>query len=741
MTPNAQAPSFGEARTRGAVANWRRVAVAATAALLAAVTPAWAAPPLPMLLSTPTASTPARSAKVAPSPERWVARQRPVAVAFQLLDPQSADAPEAIAVELFDGEVVTIQRDRVEERGHGNYTWHGRVAGQGGDVSLTVVDGQISGSIVLFDKGTRSGRTYQVESGPDGAHALRRIDQDAFPQDHPPGGEQMHAPGTHEKRSNAAGTLSDTTSTTATVSTAADSGAEIDVMIVYSNQTAAAAGTAIGAQIQQAIDSANKAYANSAIATRLRLVHYQQVAYAESGDFNTDLNRLTSSGDGYMDDVHTLRKSHGADLVSLFIENGQYCGLAWVGPSAGYAFSVVNRGCATSNLSFAHELGHNFGALHDPYVDASNYPYAFGHGHANPTQRWRTVMAYNNACAAAGTSCTRIAYFSNPNQTYGSPASPLGTASTSDNARVHNQNAYSVANFKLAAAQGCTYALSTSGASIGAASTSGSVGVTAASGCAWNASSGASWLAIGSGSGTTGSGTLIYSAAANTGAARIGAITVGNQTLTVSQASGCTYSLSPSSASAPAAGGTGTATLSTAGTCGWSASSNANWLAVTTAANGSGGATVGYSVAANTSGMLRSANLTIGGATFIVTQAAAAVTAPTTPAVAPVASLSSTSINFGSQRVGTTSAPKAVKLTNTGGGTLTISSLTPGGANLAAFARSGTCAAGTSLAAGQSCTLQYTFAPNATGTQSATLTAVTNARTFTLQLSGRGSRR
>ena len=123
-----------------------------------------------------------------------------------------------------------------------------------------------------------------------------------------------------------------------------------------------------------------------------------------------------------MDNVATLRNTYGADLVSLFVENPQYCGLAWVGPSADYAYSVVNRGCASGNYSFAHELAHNFGALHDPYVDPSTSPYAYGHGLTDPAEGWRTVMAYNNACAAAGTSCVRIPFFSNPSLTYGSPA-------------------------------------------------------------------------------------------------------------------------------------------------------------------------------------------------------------------------------------------------------------------------------------------------------------------------------
>jgi len=178
--------------------------------------------------------------------------------------------------------------------------------------------------------------------------------------------------------------------------------------------------------------------------------------YDESGDFKTDLNRLTTGTDGYMDAVGGLRNTYGADLVSLFVENGQYCGMGWIGPSANYGFSVINRGCASGNLSYPHELGHNFGARHDTYVDAATTPYAYGHGWVDVGQGWRDVMAYNTACAAYGVNCTRIAYFSNPNLTYGNPADPLGSTATADVARVHNQNAQAVANFRASTQGGST---------------------------------------------------------------------------------------------------------------------------------------------------------------------------------------------------------------------------------------------------------------------------------------------
>ncbi len=710
------------------------------AAIVVAVIFGWSAGALaqgesrpPMLLSSPSARNDAAANIGAQVSDAAVTRQRPVAVDLGILDPRSSKAANQLAVELFDGRVLTLVLDHVEQRGPGNFTWRGKVLGQGASHAiLTVVAGQIAGSVVLFDSGTRTGVTYQIQSDANGAASLRLVNPNGFPPDHPSGAEKLLAPPSTSAGSSTAADVVTTTSTTSATPEAADSGDTIDVLVVYSNQTAAAAGITIGAQIQQAVDRANTAYANSGITTRLRLVHYEPANYAESGDFSTDLNRLTNGSDGYMDNVPTLRNTHGADLVSLFIENGAYCGIAWIGPSANLGFSVVNRGCASGNLSFAHELGHNFGARHDPYVDSSTSPYAYGHGLTNPGQGWRTVMAYNNACVAAGTSCTRIPYFSNPNLTYGNPPSPLGTASTSDNARVHNAGAATVAGFRLAATGGCTYTLSPTGASIGAAAASGSFSVTAGTGCAWNSASSASWLTIGAGSGTTDSGTLNYSATANAGPARSATITAGTQAFTVSQASGCTYTLNPTSANLGADGGTGSFTL-TAGTgCAWNVGSSASWLTVSSAASGSGSATVNWSAGAN-AGPQRSANLSVGGATFVVTEAAAAATGTTV-----VAKLSSSSLSLGKLRIGKTSAAKSVTLTNRGGGTLVVASLTPGGTNPGDFTRGGSCAVNTALASGQTCTLQYTFTPGASGSRSATLAVGTNGGTVNLGLSGRG---
>ena len=699
------------------------------AAALLAPTPAHGQPAAPSLVLPATASENARYARTQRRPELGVTRQRPVRVDLPALDERER-AADTLTIELFDGRIVTLAKDGVERRGDRNYTWHGRLPGHDKSFALiTVVDGQVSGTIELGDAGRGAGTRYRVQSTSDGLTLLQEIDTSSFPDDHPAGGEPL-APPADVKTSTDTRSLASGTDTTATA--AADTSSTIDVMIVYSNQTAAAAGAAIGAQVQQAVDTANLVYANSGIGMRLRLVYAGPANYAESGDFNTDLTRLTSAADGYMDSVGALRETYGADLVSLFVENGAYCGMGWIGPNAGYGFTVVNRGCASGNLSFPHEIGHNFGARHDAYVDPATTPYAYGHGYVNTNGGWRDVMAYNNACAAVGVSCTRIAYLSNPNVVYGNPASPTGNATTADTARVHNQNALTVANFRASKSEtlpACTWSLSPTGASVGSAAGTGSVGVTTQSGCAWNVASNAAWLTAGT---STGSGTLGYSYGANTGPARSGTLTIGGLAFTLSQASGCTYMLGTTSVSAAAAGTSGSTALSTSPGCAWTASSSASWLTVTTPASGTGSATVGYSVAANT-GAARSANISVGGRTLLVSQAAAAV-APT-PAPAAITP-SATAIAFGTVAVGR-STSKSVTLTNKGSGTGSIASLAIGGANPGDFSLRG-CSAGTALAAGGSCTLMVTFTPSGSGTRSASVAIGTSSGTLSLGLSGAG---
>lgn len=115
----------------------------------------------------------------------------------------------------------------------------------------------------------------------------------------------------------------------------------------------------------------------------------------------------------------------------LLVESTQYCGIAYLMTTvsagfANYAFAVVARECAVGNYTFAHELGHNMGARHDWFVDTGTTPHTYAHGYVNtaPGARWRTIMAYNNHCAAQGFNCSRLNHWSNPNVLYN--GAPMG---------------------------------------------------------------------------------------------------------------------------------------------------------------------------------------------------------------------------------------------------------------------------------------------------------------------------
>ena len=101
----------------------------------------------------------------------------------------------------------------------------------------------------------------------------------------------------------------------------------------------------------------------------------------------------------------------------------------------------------------------------------------------------------------------------------------------------------------------------------------------------------------------------------------------------------------------------------------------------------------------------------------------------------PTASLSPTSLTFGSQTVGSTSAAQAVTLTNSSATALSITSITASGD----FAQTNNC--GTSVAANSSCTINVTFTPTATGTRTGTLTVTDNASNSpqTASLTGTGA--
>lgn len=122
--------------------------------------------------------------------------------------------------------------------------------------------------------------------------------------------------------------------------------------------------------------------------------------------------------------------------------------------------------------------------------------------------------------------------------------------------------------------------------------------------------------------------------------------------------------------------------------------------------------------------------LVIGGLSASVTVTDNATGSPQTisltgSGVNPNVMLSTKSLTFAAQTVGTTSSPQSVTLTNNGGGTLTISSITITGTNLADFAQTNNCPA--TLPTMGTCSITVTFTPTALGSRTAAVTITDNA--------------
>jgi hypothetical protein len=93
--------------------------------------------------------------------------------------------------------------------------------------------------------------------------------------------------------------------------------------------------------------------------------------------------------------------------------------------------------------------------------------------------------------------------------------------------------------------------------------------------------------------------------------------------------------------------------------------------------------------------------------------------------VEPIAIFDKTSISFGNQPVGTSSAVQTVSLSNTGTAPLTIANIAIIGTNSGEFSQTNSC--GASVAVGSNCSIMVTFTPAAAGNRAASVTITDNA--------------
>lgn len=365
---------------------------------------------------------------------------------------------DRLPLNLFDDTVFTAVLDRAEPNATGGgYTWIGNVESKPYSLAILAVrNGRMLGTISTLEE------SYVIEPAEGDLYLVKQIDAAALAQP-----EQNDALRPPEDPAAAAGPGNPTAGATT------DGEAIIDVMFAYTpalrDGMGGSANVLLG--IDGAVAYANTAFANSGIAARLQLVKTVEVAYTESGSLETDLERVTGTSDGYMEEVHAARDSVRADLVVLLVapSDPNAGGIAWLlsglSPNKGrYGFSVSEFAAEEGRYAtVAHEIGHNMGAHHDWYVEDGPGLYTYSHGYTNVAAGWTTIMAYYSECFAHNKWCPHIPYFSNPDvSSNGAPTGvPAGTntsctpgdinhpACDADNALTLDNSASLVANYRV----------------------------------------------------------------------------------------------------------------------------------------------------------------------------------------------------------------------------------------------------------------------------------------------------
>lgn len=348
--------------------------------------------------------------------------------------------PQSMALDLPNGQQITARRLEVERRAADNLVWRG-VLSDGGHATLTFVNGFVMGLIE-----TATG-TWELSTHSDGSQILTRVTSSGSSSC----GNQLEYARTRTAFVPPAEGLDSRT---------LDFGGRrpsVDVMVLYTPQARDGQGgvAAIEAEAQAAVDTANTTFINSNVDLRFNLVHVAVADHDDSGFLRTDLAWVDSDPT-----VQTLRDIYQADMVSLWVEEGDLFGVSNLMGNedpiafAPNAFQVTLRPVAVSNLVYVHEHGHNLGLQHDPDTGAppsqAFRPFAYGHffaGTVDPKTgfvmgAFRTVMGNHASCP----DCLRKTHFSNPDVNFFEE--PTGIANERDNARTANITAPFAENWR-----------------------------------------------------------------------------------------------------------------------------------------------------------------------------------------------------------------------------------------------------------------------------------------------------
>lgn len=328
---------------------------------------------------------------------------------------------------------------KVEYTSESEYYWYGIIDSEdednpckGGFITLMARNGEKFGTIVFDDY------SYEFQEIGNGIQAFSRFKVEAVGENEC--GVNAGTPGySSSSQSQPNSSPHNPPSVNSIIPCNPQAADEVRVLVLWT-QAAANIEANINNRIALAIAQTNQAYLNSQVGgtLNLALAGSQQINFNETRIIDADVRTLAGRAD-----IQALRNAAQADIVVL-LTNGNYGPFGIVdaiGPNFNRAYSISQTNAATGGrFTFAHEVGHLFGARHDNDPNGTiEHGYTFRTGWFIFTKERYTLLA----TMPAGK--TREQNYSNPDVRIKNKAT--GTANFNNNAQQHRNTDAIVANF------------------------------------------------------------------------------------------------------------------------------------------------------------------------------------------------------------------------------------------------------------------------------------------------------
>lgn len=368
-------------------------------------------------------------------------------IMFESLNPEIMRMETGERVSLNFGPGYEAELDRIGDQALGARVWVGRLAGQTihNRVLLAQTNGFVFGRIQTEDglwMIIPEANGHRIMQMPEGGERLQNRNDVLIPN------YDLVIQEGRERAAETGENIAD--------AVAVGSNGIIDIAVFYSQGFSARWGLATGGRVQYLMAVLDQALIDSDTGLRARLVHLDSVTLDnDAADQSETLNNLSGNPNGdtpETQDLSALRTAgvtYGADLVAIVqrsLTGQSSCGLAWgIGQPA--TNGVISQGSRTygysvtadwirdtdspagsysfcSDVTFAHEIGHNLGFAHN-VEDAGGSPTGgvrtYAHGHRVDCT-FGTIMSYSSAddvtCPAGAPNGPgeeeEAMYFSNP---------------------------------------------------------------------------------------------------------------------------------------------------------------------------------------------------------------------------------------------------------------------------------------------------------------------------------------